>query len=449
MEYEYGAMEGVLFTLESLAELREQRVELVLPSHGPPVTDVAGDLDRLTAALVDTLEIGGELGVAGWKSETPPAQFLPQQRFVELSPHLLWSGSWTCANFYVVLDGDGGALLVDYGHSSWAHLHTGADHHGQESMRFVRHHLPELRRTHGVESIDVVVPTHIHDDHTCGIPYLQQHEGTDCWALDAVAVVLEDPSAWASAPCVYPTPIRIDRRLADGERFAWGGHDFEVRFAPGQTEFASVLGATIDGRRIAFTGDNVFWSAEGRPYETTVLRNSFQPWMHRRCVDVMRDLAPELVCPGHGEVMPWSPDEQERYAAFVERKQAIFHRLVGEAGDAAIDLFWARLVPYVVVARPGETVTHRVIVRNNHGRDVTVGARLRPAAGWSPADPTGWRHVRLESGASGELEFASVAPPDAHPRRAVTVELTVDDEPLGPVVEGVVSTGPRPSSPPE
>jgi hypothetical protein len=23
-----------------------------------------------------------------------------------------------------------------------------------------------------------VVPTHIHDDHTCGIPYLQRHHGT-------------------------------------------------------------------------------------------------------------------------------------------------------------------------------------------------------------------------------------------------------------------------------
>lgn len=448
MEYEYGAMEGVLFTLESLAELRGQDVDLVLPSHGDPVTDVAGDLDRLTASLAESLELGEELGVAGWKSDTPATRFLPEQRLVELSPHLLWSGSWTCANFYVVLDGEGRALLVDYGHSAWAHLHTGADHHGQESMRFVRHHLTQLRRDHGVESIDVVVPTHIHDDHTCGIPYLQRHEGTQCWALDAVARVLEDPAAWASAPCVYPEPIRIDRRLADGDRFAWGGHEFELRFAPGQTEFASVLAATIDDRRVAFTGDNLFLTLDGRPFETTVLRNSFQPWMHRRCVDVMRDLEPELVCPGHGEVIPWSRELQDGYAAFVERKEALFDRLVGAGGDPAIDLFWARLVPYVTVTSPEETVVHRLLLRNNYGHAITVSARLLPAEGWSATEPDGARELRLDPGGSGELELASVAPALPHARRALTVELTVDGEPRGPVVEALVATrqaGTRPA----
>ena len=336
-----------------------------------------------------------------------------------------------------MLGEDGKALLVDYGHSSWAHLHTGADHHGMESMRFVRHHLIQLRRDHGVRTIGVVVPTHVHDDHTCGIPYLQRHEGTECWALDAVGQVLEDPAGWASTPCVYPLPIRVDRRLADGECFEWEGHEFEIRFAPGQTEFASVLAVTIDGRRVAFTGDNVFLTPDGRPIETTVMRNSFQPWMHRRCVEVMQDLAPELVCPGHGDVFPWSADAQERYAAFVERKDKVFRRLVAEPADAAIDLFWARLVPYLVLATPGERLTYRLLLRNNHARPVTFAARLLPADGWSAQDA--WHDVRLEAGNSGELTFSCVAAGEPHPRRAMTVELTVDGEPLGPIVEGVVA----------
>ena len=45
-------------------------------------------------------------------------------------------------------------------------------------MRFVEHHLDELRDDYGVTDFDLVVPTHIHDDHTCGIPYLQRHHGT-------------------------------------------------------------------------------------------------------------------------------------------------------------------------------------------------------------------------------------------------------------------------------
>ena len=70
--------------------------------------------------------------------------------------------------------------------------------------------------------------------------------------------MLEAPAAWASTPCVFPKPIRIDRRLGDGQRFRWEEFELEIHHAPGQTEFHAVIGATIDGRRVAFTGDNYF-----------------------------------------------------------------------------------------------------------------------------------------------------------------------------------------------
>jgi hypothetical protein len=156
-----------------------------------------------------------------------------------------------------------------------------------------------------VTSFDLVVPTHIHDDHTCGIPFLQRHQGTRCWALKEVGQVLADPAAWTSTPCTFPKPIRIDRWLSDGEKFRWEEYEFEIHFAPGQTEFHSVYAAMIDGRKVAFTGDNYFVAevlaggkTEMLPFQTTVLRNSFQLAMHRRCADVMRAISPELICPG-------------------------------------------------------------------------------------------------------------------------------------------------------
>ena len=95
-------------------------------------------------------------------------------------------------------------------------MHTFADHNGLEVMRFIEHHLKQLRKEYGVHTLDLVIPTHIHDDHTCGIPHLQQFYGTRCWALDAVAQVLADPAAWSSTPCTFHKPIRIDRTLSDG-----------------------------------------------------------------------------------------------------------------------------------------------------------------------------------------------------------------------------------------
>ena len=67
----------------------------------------------------------------------------------------------------------------------------------------------------------------------------------------------------------------------------------------------------IDGRKVAFTRDNYFLQevtvgarTETHPMQTTVLRNSFQLDMHRRCVEVMRAIDPQLICPGHGETLP-------------------------------------------------------------------------------------------------------------------------------------------------
>ena len=137
-------------------------------------------------------------------------------------------------------------------------MHIGPDHDGLETMRFVEHHLDELREDYGVTAFDLVVPTHIHDDHTCGIPFLQKHHGTKCWALEEVGQVLADPAAWTSTPCTFPKPIRIDRWLKDGERFRWEEYEFEIHFAPGQTEYHSVYAGMIDGRKVAFTGDNYF-----------------------------------------------------------------------------------------------------------------------------------------------------------------------------------------------
>lgn len=444
MEYTYGAMEGVLFTLQSIEALRKRQVDVCLPSHGEPVSDVVGDIERLERRLMECVKLGRGMRVAGRES-IPEPYFLPAPKFVPLSRHLLWGGVWTCSNFYVVLSDSGKALFVDYGHAYWPHMHIFADHDGFESMRFVEHHLDELRDEYGIRQFDLVVPTHIHDDHTCGIPFLQRHHGTRCWALDEVAQVLADPSAWASTPCTFPKPIRIDRVLRDGERFQWEEYEFEIHFAPGQTEFHSVYAGTIDGRKVAFTGDNYFvhevlsgGKVDNLPFQTTVLRNSFQLAMHRRCAEVMRQIAPELICPGHRDVLPCFKKDLDTYCDFIARKERVFRELVGEPADQFIDLFWARLLPYVSVVRPGQTLNYRLLVRNNFDRPVQYSARLSPPPGWDSSAE--FRSVRIEAGERGAIALAVRAPTCGDGvRRLMTCEIELDGRAQGSVSEALVT----------
>ena len=448
MEYAYGGMEGIAFTIESIDALARLGVQTAYPSHGDEISDVAGDIARLRRRLADCVALGNAVRVAGAKMDLPASHFLPDSRLQPLSRHLLWGGPWTCSNFYVVLSDSGKAMFVDYGHSLATHMHVGAEQHGQESMRFVAHHLEELREDYGVTGFDLVVPTHIHDDHTCGIPYLQRHHGTRCWALGEVAQVLEDPAAWASTPCTHPRPIRIDRHLHDGESFAWEEYRFDIYHAPGQTEFHSVYAGLIDGRRVAFTGDNFFvadvlraGATISKPYQTTVMRNSFQLGMHRRCAEVMRRVDPELICPGHRDVIDCSKQQLDEYADFIARKERAFRNLVAEPADHYVDLFWARLLPYLASVEPSGAVAYRLLLRNNLERDAIYSAELDPPPGWSAGAAAS---VRLRAGERGEVTLQAAAPAAGDGiRRLVTAQIAVDGQPQGAIAEALVTVSER------
>jgi glyoxylase-like metal-dependent hydrolase (beta-lactamase superfamily II) len=460
MEYGYGDMIGVLFTLQSLHALRRRKPDLVLPSHGAPIESVEEDIDRLQQRLIDLVRLEG-LQVFGAWPWAPDIDALPEPRFIRLSEHLLASGPWACSNFYVLLSGSGEALLIDYGHAFGAHLHVGSDQLPFEQMRFVAHHLDELQEHFGVHSIEVVVPTHIHDDHTCGIPYLQRHHGTACWALDEVAKVLEAPAEWTSTPCTFPEPIRVERTLTDGERIVWRGVELTFHHAPGQTEFHSVISAEIDGNRVAFTGDNALAISEidgtaipiadtsalegltigevgQRLYQTTVFRNSFQLAMHRRCVEVMRAIEPELICPGHGDVLACTQQTLDQYADHVARKERAFRAVVAEPADHHVDLFWARLRPYLASATPGGQVEYTLMLRNNLDRPATYAARLIAPPGWTtPSEP---ETVKLDAGESSELTLTITTPTHAnHGRTLLTAEVLIDGHSHGPLAEALIS----------
>ena len=444
LEYNYGDQQGAFFTLQSLQALRRHAPDLALPSHGDLIEDPVGDCARLEDRLMTLARLGAGIRFMG-RDGGHGLDILPDPRFTQVSRHLLWGGPHTCSNFYVLLSESGKACFIDYGHSHWAHMGTGSEREDGDTMRFVVHHLDELRETYGVHDIDLVLVTHIHDDHTAGIPYLVRHESARVWALDEVAQVLEDPAGWCSTPCTLAPPIPIERQLTDGERFTWEEFDFEVHHAPGQTEFHSVLATHVDGQKVAFTGDNVFLElAPGitgemttQLFQTTVLRNSLQLWMHRRCADVMDLVEPDLVCPGHRELIPWDSRRALEYRDFIDRKERVVRDLLDDPADEGVDLWWARLIPYLRSVEPGQTCTYRLLLRNNAERPVRLEARLLVPAGWQTTDA--FQPLDLEAGARGELTLTATAPPHPDIRRILTAEIRINGQTRGPIAEALVT----------
>ncbi|MER9178419.1 MBL fold metallo-hydrolase [Mesorhizobium sp. M0955] len=448
MEFGYGDLLGVEFTMQSILALKKENVETAYPSHGAPITEVKADISALESRLEAVASLGGNRTSGKAGDGRGEAKLLRESRLQRITEHLLWAGPYTCSNFYIVLSGHGHAMLIDYGLASEGHLHVAPDHGSMQALRFVEHHLDQLRDDYGVRDIELVVPTHVHDDHVCGIPHLQQHFNTQCWALDCVAQVIADPAAWASTPCCYDKAIKVQRILRDGEAFHWRGFDFEIHYAPGQTEYHSAIVGNIDGKRILFSGDNLFlFNPQAGGIErdiaiqTTVMRNSFQLEMHRRCASVMSALTPDLICPGHGELIAMDQSRTAEYTDYIERKEKILRDLVGEPADHFIDLFWARMLPYVSTARPNDEVKYTIKIRNNLERTATYSARLLPLSGWTPCEA---ESVTLRRGERGELLLRAIAPSEAAlRRRLVTAEVSIDNVSQGPICEALVSVVPH------
>ena len=159
---------------------------------------------------------------------------------------------------------------------------------------------------------------------------------------------------------------------------------------PARRSFTRLSATQIDGRTVAFTGDNYFLQelesagkSEQRPFQTTVLRNSFQLAMHRQCVDVMRAISPELLCPGHETCSRATRRRSTTTPTSSPSRSSVFRSIVADPADHYIDLFWARLRPYLATVAIGETIEYTLMLRNNLERSATYAARLLAPPGWA------------------------------------------------------------------
>jgi hypothetical protein len=154
----------------------------------------------------------------------------------------------------------------------------------------------------------------------------------------------------------------------------------------------------------------------------------------------MRAIGPDLICPGHYAVLDCDKRALDQYADYVAAKEQAFRAVVASPADHHIDLFWARLRPYVATVAPGASLEYVVTLRNNLERTATYSARLLPPPGWTASD--GWATVELAPGEAGELRLTAGAPGEAAGHRVlVTAEILIDGESQGPLVEALATVG--------
>jgi glyoxylase-like metal-dependent hydrolase (beta-lactamase superfamily II) len=425
MQYNYGAVDGVEMAILSLANLARREPQLLCPSHGEPMVEVEpalrGTRENLTSFF--KLMTNGCL----------PAGEID---FVPVLPHVL-AATYACSYFYVITSDSGKALLVDFGAPNFT-LFSPAQKHFEdgERMRFVEHSLERLRRQYGVERIEAVLPSHYHDDHVNGIPYLQRELGVECWAYENMREILENPRGELIG-CVLPGPIRVQRTFRDGERFSWEGLEFTVHYTPGHADYHMGMFSQIDGHMVAFSGDNI--APIGGSTPSLIYRNHVHKTSHQQTARLYLEYMPDILCGGHDLQREVKPRVYQAFAQKAQLMTQLFETLLPGETNYGLEPSWVQVYPYQSLARPGDTLNLQVRMTNFLARATHAEVSLVVPGAWTSSPES--CSLDLSANERGAASFRVQVPASyvfSYPRVAIAAEVTFDGRRLGQVAEATV-----------
>jgi glyoxylase-like metal-dependent hydrolase (beta-lactamase superfamily II) len=427
MQWSYGGLEGAAASALSLSLLADREPDLVLPSHGRPIAEPLETIEqtrRNLEALVD-FRRDTPWNLTGWL----------RQPYEAISPHLLRNRT-SAATSYALLSDSGAALLIDYGFDMISGLPTGSD---RSSRRPWLASLDALKRTYGVDRIDVAMPTHYHDDHVAGFGLLNEVEGTRIWAAESIAPILRDPLRY-DLPCLWFDPLPVDRVVPTGVPVRWHEYELTMYPLPGHTLYAVAIAFSVDGYQVVATGDQQdgAW-VNGRRTELLNFqyRNRFRIDDFVDSALLYRRLSPDIMISGH-----WDPRRvDDAYLDMLLAKGeelARLHRTLLPLSevDFGAEGFGARVHPYRSVVADGENLQLEVEVRNPFRHRSVLCVDLVAPPDWQVTP--GRREVEVDALGEACVQFKVV--PAGPPRRRVRLaaNLIAGDRDFGQQAEALV-----------
>jgi glyoxylase-like metal-dependent hydrolase (beta-lactamase superfamily II) len=367
-----------------------------------------------------------------YRRQNPRLFLFLEKPYVTITPHLLRNRTST-VNAYVLLSESGKALVIDFGYDFMVGTAAGTD---RASRRPWLYTLSALKRDYGVQTIDVAIPTHHHDDHVAGLNLLREVEGTQVWAAENFADILERPARY-DLPCLWYDPIAVDRILALNTPIVWEEYEMTLYELPGHTLYAVAIVFTVDGKRVLVTGDQ-YQGNEGILWNY-VYQSHFRIGDYRVSAELYRRLMPDLILSGHWEPL-WV---QSSYLDVLqERGEALerLHRqlLPLETINLGAEGFAAWIHPYQVMLRSGNSVELEVEIHNPFPRREEAVVRIVAPEKWTTEEDE--VHVWLEAGGVSTVKVRLTPPAGLTVRRArVAADLTVGSQHFGQQAEALVT----------
>jgi glyoxylase-like metal-dependent hydrolase (beta-lactamase superfamily II) len=425
MQYNYGATDGVDAAILSLANLARREPQLLCPSHGTPIRQASTAIQETREKLISFFRLMNN-----------GAQPAGEIDFTPVLPHVL-AATFGCSIFYVITSDFGNALMVDFGSPNYG-LFAPAQKYFEdgERVRFIEHSLDRLIRQHGVRQISAVLPSHYHDDHINGIPYLQKQLNVECWAYENMREILENPRGELIG-CVLPTPIHVHRTFRDGERFQWEGFEFTIHYTPGHADYHMGMFTQIDGHSVAFSGDNIFPSSNNIP--SLIYRNHMHKTSHQQTARLYMEYLPDILCAGHELQREVSPQVYTQFAEKSQQMSQLFEALLPGEANFGLEPSWVQIYPYQSLAQAGDNLNLQIRMTNFLPQAARAEVRLVLPKGWVATPAVG--HLDIAPQQRGQTGFRVQIPNSytfPYPRIAIAADVIFNNRHLGQITEATV-----------
>ncbi len=350
-DWDHWTDAGLTPAAKALRKLAALKPAVLLPAHGPAITTAAVDALNRTAEAVENVAFlkSFERYSKDRLGNAPQYGFLAKEQvatsgekpWTQVSQHLFLTG-----NTYVLTSKDNAYLVVD----PW----------GQRSADQV----VKLARERKLGQLEVVMFSHAHYDHYDGIYYLPDRDKFQVWTLAGVAGPIADPFR-LRAPFLDARPVKIDRRLKDGNTANWREYHFRFHYLPGQSAFTMGVEVTIDGKTCYFTADNFFHQDQFSGTGGWMGLNRSYPLPYAASAQKVLDAAPDWVLAEHGGPFEFNAEDFRRRVQW-GKVSAVAADAVCPSGNHRYD--WdpnrVHVEPLLQKTRPGATL-HAVVVAEN------------------------------------------------------------------------------------
>lgn len=361
-EWDYGFASGIDALSASVNRLMELKPDLAFATQGPVIRNAEQQLKTYQAKLTDFRADY----VRGYPVESltkagrhPAIKPCAVRNLAQVTPHLyMLDEKMAGKNFAIIISDKGRGLLLDCGLFPESTLGRLVD---------------DMKEHLGLKQIDACWISHMHGDHfTLG--QVLRRMGVKLWTLDKIVDKCEHPRRYDYPALIASYPgsfdgVKIDRPLKDGEVIEWEGHSLHIDWMPGQTEFANCLWLELDGKRIAFTGDNLFGNpADLRQngHECVVARNSaILEEGYLIGSRYLQKLKPDIIMGAHSVLMTKPAAFVDRYHEWAKRMIRLYRDMLPDPEYAYLyDPYWVSAYPYRVDVTKDAVQTIQVTVRN-------------------------------------------------------------------------------------